>query len=113
MGWEEKGRRGRVAEILLPGGHVVTHSLEKQLRCTQIVVFIVQLLSCVQFFTTPWTEACQAPLSMGFPRQGYWTGLPCPPPGDLPDTGIDPMPPAVGGGFSTTEPPGKPPVLKY
>ena len=55
MGWEEKGRRGRVAEILLPGGHVVTHSLEKQLRCTQIVVFIVQLLSCVQFFTTPCT----------------------------------------------------------
>ena len=36
----------------------------------------------------PWTTACQAPLSMGFSRQEYWSGLPCPPPGDLPDSGI-------------------------
>ena len=40
---------------------------------------------------TPWTVACQAPLSMGFPRQEYWSGLPFPPPGDLPDLGIEPM----------------------
>ena len=38
----------------------------------------------------PWTVACQAPLSMGSPRQEYWSGLPFPPPGDLPDTGIEP-----------------------
>ena len=47
-----------------------------------------QLLSRAQLFTTPWTVACQAPLSMGFSRQGYWSGLPFPPPGDRPDPGI-------------------------
>ena len=46
--------------------------------------------SCVQLFVTVWTVACQAPLSMGFSRQEYWSGLPCPPPGDLPDPGIKP-----------------------
>ena len=44
--------------------------------------------SCVQLFVILWTVACQAPLLMGFSRQGYWSGLPCPPPGDLPDPGI-------------------------
>ena len=51
-------------------------------------------LSCfrrVQLFMTPWTVARQAPLSMGFSRQEYWSGLPCPPPGDLPDPGNEPM----------------------
>ena len=51
--------------------------------------------SRVQLFVTPWTVACQAPLSMGFPRQEYWSGLPCPPPGDLPDTGTEPASPAT------------------
>ena len=41
-------------------------------------------------FVTPWTVACQVPLSMEFPRQEYWSGLPCPPPGDLPNPGIRP-----------------------
>ena len=50
----------------------------------------VKLLSCVRPFATLWTVACQAPLSMGFSRQEHWTGLPCPPPGDLPDPGIKP-----------------------
>ena len=54
-------------------------------------------------FTTPWTTAHQAPLSMGFPRQEYWTGLPLPSPGDLPDSGIKPVFPALAGGFFTTE----------
>ena len=46
-------------------------------------------------FVTPWTAAHQAPLSMGFPRQAYWSGLPFPSPGDLPDPGIDPESPAL------------------
>ena len=46
---------------------------------------------------TPWTEAHQAPLSMGFPRQEYWSGLPFPPPGDLPDPGIETVSLAVLG----------------
>ena len=45
-------------------------------------------LSCVQLFETAWTVAHQAPLPMGFCRRDYWSGLPCPPPGDLPDPGI-------------------------
>ena len=45
--------------------------------------------SRVQLFATPWTVARQAPLSMGFSRQESWSGLPCPPPGDLPDTGTE------------------------
>ena len=59
-------------------------------------------------FATPWTVTCQAPLSMGFPRQEYWSGLPLPSPGDLPDPGIEPKSPALAGGFFTSEPPGKP-----
>ena len=45
----------------------------------------------VQLFATPWTVARQAPLSMGFSRQEYWSGLPCPPPGDLPNPAIEPV----------------------
>ena len=57
---------------------------------------------------TPWTIACQAPLSMGFSRQAYWNGLQFPPLGDLPDIGMKPLSPALAGRFSITEPPGKP-----
>ena len=46
--------------------------------------------SHVQLFATPWTIAHQAPLSMGFSKQEYWSGFPCPPPGDLPNPGIKP-----------------------
>ena len=68
------------------------------------------VLSRVRLFATPWTVAHQAPPSMGFPRQEYWSGLPFPPPGDLPDPGTETASlesPAAGGLF-TTEPPGKP-----
>ena len=57
---------------------------------------------------TPWIVARQAPLSMGFPRQEYWSGLPFPSPGNLPNPGIKPIFSALAGGFFTTEPPGKP-----
>ena len=58
-------------------------------------------LSCVRLFATPRTVACQAPLSMGFSRHEHWSGLPCPPPGDLPDPGIKrvfPLAPALEAG---------------
>ena len=70
-----------------------------------------QLLSHVQLFMTPWTIACQAPLSMGLSRKEYWSGLPCPPPGALPNPGIkrtSPQSPALAGGFFTIASPGKP-----
>ena len=47
------------------------------------------VLSCIRFFVMLWTVACQAPLSMGSSRQEYWSGLPCPPPEDLPDSGME------------------------
>ena len=59
---------------------------------------VLRYFSCVQFFKTPCTVARQALLSMGFSRQEYWSGLPCPPPpGDLPDPGIEPGSPALQG----------------
>ena len=58
---------------------------------------------------TLWTVARQAPLSMGLSRQGYWSGLPCPPPGDLPDPGVEPASPALEADASLrSQPPGKP-----
>ena len=59
-------------------------------------------------FVTPGTVARQAPLSMGFPRQEYWSGLPLSSPGGLPHSGIEPVSVALAGGFFTNEPPGKP-----
>ena len=67
----------------------------------------VCMLSHVWLFATPWTVAQQAPLSMGFSRQEYWSRLPFPSPGDLPDPGIKPASPALAGVFFTHEPPGK------
>ena len=67
--------------------------------------------SCVRLFVTPWTVAHQAPLSIGFSRQEYWSGLTCPPSGDLPNPGIEPaslMSPALAVGSLPLVPPGKP-----
>ena len=69
-------------------------------------------LSCVQLFATPWTVAYQAPPSMGFSRQEYWSGLPFPSPGDLPDPGIEPRSPTFQAEALTSEPPGKPYIYK-
>ena len=63
---------------------------------------------CTTLFVTPWTVACQDPLSMGIFRQEHWSELIFPPPGDLPVPGIEPASPALAGGLFTTEPPGKP-----
>ena len=65
-------------------------------------------LSRVRLFATPWTVAHQAPLSMGFSRQEYWSGLPFPSPGDLPDPGLEPRSPALQVDALTSEPPGVP-----
>ena len=67
--------------------------------------------SRVQLLAILWTVARQAPPSMGFSRQEYWSGLPCTSPGDLPDPGIKPvslMSPTLAGEFFTLAPPGKP-----
>ena len=70
-----------------------------------------KLLSRVRLFATPWTEKPGRLQSMGFSRQEYWSGLPFPSPGDLPDLGIEPGSPALEADTLPTEPPGKPPIL--
>ena len=64
--------------------------------------------SVMSYSATPWTVAYQAPPSMGFSRQEYWSGLPCPSPGDLPNPGIKPGSPAFQADALSSEPPGKP-----
>ena len=68
---------------------------------------VLSHFSHVQLFATLWTLALQAPLSTGFSRQEYWSGLLCPSPGDLSKPGTEPMFPALAGRFFNTEPPGK------
>ena len=64
---------------------------------------VVWMPSRGQLFETPWTVACQAPLSMGFSRQEYWSGLPFPSPGDLPNPGIEPGSPVLQADSLPTE----------
>ena len=72
---------------------------------------VLSHFSRVRLFAGPWAAhepACQAPRSMEFSRQEYWSGLPFPSPGDLPNPGTEQVSPALSGEFSTTESPGKP-----
>ena len=68
----------------------------------------MKLLSCVRLFGTPWTIAYQTSPFMGFSRQEYWSGLPFPAPGDLPDPGIEPGSPTLLADALSSEPPVKP-----
>ena len=80
----------------------VTYMVE---RLCPLVVVVVYLISRVQLFATPWTVARQAPLSMGFPRQEYWSRLPFPTTGDLHNPGMEPVSlesHALAGRFFTT-----------
>ena len=94
---------------------LVIMQMLKDYRVSLLIAYVCMcVLSCVQLFATPWTVARQASQFMGFSRQEYWSGLPLPPPGDLPDPGTEAMSPALAGGLFTTEPPGKPhSVLKF
>ena len=79
--------------------------------CGDVHACVLSRFSCVWLFVTLWTVAHQAPLSMGFYRQEYWSGLPYPPPGDLLDQGIEPVslnPLASQAGPLPLAPPGKP-----
>ena len=75
--------------------------------------YLCMSLSCVWHFETPWTVAHQAPLSMEFSRQEYWSGLPFPSPGDLPDPGIEPRSPTLQADSLPSKPPGKPQNIVY
>ena len=81
-------------------------SLTFLISLAKTLVSKVKSLSRVRLFVTPWTTARQAPQSMAFSRQEYWSGLPFPSPGDLPDPGIEPGSPALEADALTSEPPG-------
>ena len=74
---------------------VVPDALSSQTTMEDMHVCMLRRFSRVRLFATLWTVAHQAPLSMGFSRQGYWSGLPFPSPGDLSDSGIEPRSPAL------------------
>ena len=80
------------------------HVSQKRMSWLLPVLMCVSSLSRVRLSVTPWTVALQAPLSVGFSRQEYWSGLPFPLAGDLPDPGIESASPALAGGFLTTAP---------
>ena len=89
--------------------------IRNKLKMSTLITFIqcnigseVKSLSLVRLFVNPWTVACQAPPSVEFSRQAYWSKLPLPTPQDLPAPGIEPGSPAMGAGSLPPEPPGKP-----
>ena len=101
-----------VCQYFLPFWRLPFHLANSFLCCAEAFKFnhacVLSHFSHVWLFVTLWTVACQAPLSMGFSRQEHWSGLPWPPPGDLPNPGIKFMSltyissPALAGGFFTT-----------
>ena len=97
-------------ELMGKGKKSQNHNAVPALRVCTIFGVHACMLSHVQLFATPWTVAHQTPLSMGFYRQEYWSGLPSPTLRDLPDPGINSesvVYPALAGGFFTTMPPRK------
>ena len=76
--------------------------------CYTVSEWVSEVAHCVRLFATPWTVAYQAPPSMGFSRQEYWSGLPFPSPRDLPNPGFKPRCPAFQADALTSEPPGGP-----
>ena len=99
--------------LALQAGSLPLASLEAKLQRIQRIslssrvstLSVLSHFSSVRLFATLWTVACHAPLSVGFSRQIYWSGLPCPSPGALPDPGIECeslASPALAGGFFTT-----------
>ena len=89
----------------LAGGFFTTSATWEALYCVCVCVCVCVSRLVVSVSATPWTVALQAPLSTGFFKQEYWNRLPCTPPGDLPDPGIEllsPASPALAGGFLAT-----------
>ena len=85
-------------------------------RAQRILLYsarVLSLCSCVRVFVTLWSVGQQAPLSRGFSRQEYWSGLPFPPPGDLRSPGMEPMSPALQADSLPAEPQGSPRILEW
>ena len=80
---------------LNPAVYTIRRVVLWEYKCVCVCVCMLRHFSHVSLFMILWTVACQAPVSMGFSREEYWSGYPCPPAGDLPNPGIEPMSPVV------------------
>ena len=109
--FSKNGSRWNISKLILWGQqhHPDTKARQdptrKAKQAASLLLCGLNHFSRVQLFTTPWTIACPAPLSMGFSKQEYWSGLPCPPPRGLTDPGIEPVSltsSALAGGFFIT-----------
>ena len=101
---------------LLLGGVRYPSSCSSLANVQELCAWRAQSLKHAWLFCDSMNCTCPVPLSMGFSRQEYWSGLPFPPPGDLPDPGIEstcPVSPTLVGGFFSTEPPEKPPGILW
>ena len=111
-GWSQS--RGQLQLIRQKESRVWVRNLWKvraDINTWENFTCVLSCFSHVQLFATQWTIARQALLSVGFSRHEYWSGLPCPSPGDLPNSGTEPMSltsPSLAGMFFTIVPPGKP-----
>ena len=107
------GWTGRPGVLQFMGSQKVGHDWATELNWIVLISKVkVKSLGRVRLFVTPWTAAHQAPPSMGFSRQEYWSGLLFPSSGDLPDPGIEPRSPAFQADTLTSESPGKPFISK-
>ena len=99
-----------LTQLFLYSNNPSEPSINQPTVCTSALQTVCRAycLCHLQLFATPWTATRQAPLSMGFSRPEYWSGLPCPPPGDLPNPGIEPRSPALQADSLQSEPLGKP-----
>ena len=105
--WERQREKNRIFDDLFSFYLLISIYLSTEM----VKERDVSVFSRVRLFVTPWTATHQAPPSLGFPRQEYWSGWSFSSPGNLPDPGIKPtsqMSPALAGRFFTTEPPGTP-----
>ena len=114
---QKKGwlHRSKSIKIMQSENHEISKGKKKSFNDMHACMH-ARSLQCVPLFVTPWTVAHQVPLSMGFSRQEYWSGLPCPPPGDLPNPGIKPvslMSPMLTGSIFTTSTTWEIPSMTY
>ena len=99
---------------MIPGSRVRLPRLRSgSVAQASVPVFVAIVVAVSSSSVIPWTVACQTPLSMGFSRQGYWSGLSFPSQGDLPDPGIEHMTPALAGGSLPLSHQGSLPLLSY
>ena len=108
IGWAGKGTYVYMSIFVLPGPMCISHMDHSSLQPRICICWWCSSCSVVSDSASLWTVAHQAPLSMQFPRQEYWSVLPFYSPGDLPDPGMELTSPAWAGGFLTAEPPAKP-----